>query len=372
MAASSPTNSTNVRSLERDPALRAWVSEAVAALDAQEARDALGVGSASEVAAARDGAARGGGAAPGAAGGVSHDGSAGDGSPAVAPHKPSRAPLAPWYLRAGVATLGALAPTLATAWAERLFLTAPRPPAPPREAAALATAHAGSVVVGGQRLATWTWVPIREPDGPRATVLLVHGWGGRGGQLAGFVPGLLAAGYSVVAFDAPGHGASEGRTSSLVEVGRAVRGIAAALPGPVHAVVAHSMGGAATALALDEGLHLARAVFVAPPTAASDWVHTFSTVLGLSEEVRDGMQRRIEGRLRVAWEDLDMAQVAPRMRTPLLVVHDVDDKEVPYAGAAAMVAAWPGATLHTTEKLGHKRVLDDDAVIARAIAFIVA
>ncbi|MES2642188.1 MAG: alpha/beta fold hydrolase [Myxococcota bacterium] len=324
----SPEKSTNVRAVERDPGLSAWAEEAVAAL---ESAGAAGVAQTAPV---------------------------------------SRAPTAPWYLRAGFATLGTLAPPLATAWAERLFLTAPRPPAPRKEIAALATAHVGSVVVHGQRLATWTWVPIRHPEGPRATVLLVHGWGGRGGQLAGFVPGLLAAGYSVVTYDAPGHGLSEGRTSSLVEVARAVRGVAAALPSPVHAVIAHSMGGAATAFALVEGLHLERAVFVAPPSAVTEWARTFSEVLGLGDDVRDEMQRRIEGRLQVAWADLDMAVVAPQMQTPLLVIHDTDDREVPYTTSERMVEVWPGATLHTTQKLGHKRILDDAEVIARAVAFI--
>lgn len=324
---SSSEKSTNVRTVERDPSLRRWAEEAVAALEADNKKRAA-VG-------------------------------------------PPRAPVAPWYLRASFATLGTLAPPLATAWAERLFLTAPRSAAPPRERAALATAHVGSVVVNGQRLATWTWVPVRHPEGPCATVLLVHGWGGRGGQLTGFVPGLLASGYSVVAYDAPGHGVSEGRTSSLVEVGRAVRGVAAALPSPVHAVIAHSMGGAATAFALDEGLRLARAVFVAPPTAVSEWASTFSAVLGLGDEVRAEMQRRIEERLQVAWADLDMSVVAPRMHTPLLVIHDTDDREVPYASGETLVETWPGATLHTTQNLGHKRILDDKDVIGRAVSFVV-
>lgn len=323
----SAEKSTNVRVPERDPALRAWADEAVAAIDANGRKR----------------------------------------TPAATAR---RAPAAPWYLRAGLATLGTLAPPLASAWAERLFLTAPRPLAPAKEIAALATAHVGSVVVHGQRLATWTWVPIRHAEAPRGIVLLVHGWGGRGGQLAGFVPGLLAAGYSVVTYDAPGHGLSEGRTSSLVEVGRAVRGVVAALPSPVHAVIAHSMGGAATAFALDEGMPLARAVFVAPPTAVTEWARTFSEVLGLGDEMRSELQRRIEGRLQVPWADLDMSVVAPRMQTPLLVIHDTDDREVPYTSSERVVEAWPGATLHTTQKLGHKRILDDAEVIARAVTFI--
>ncbi len=276
---------------------------------------------------------------------------------------PRSVQVAPWYLRASFATLGTLAPPLAAAWAERLFFTAPRSPVPAAEAAALASAEAGSVVVDGVRLATWTW-------GQGPAVLLVHGWGGRGGQLHGFVPGLLAAGCSVVAFDGPGHGASEGTTSSLVEHARAVRSVATALPVPVRAVLAHSMGGPASAMAMEEGLHVDAAVFVAPPFAAGDWVVPFSEALGLHPKVRDGMVRRAEERLNVRFDELTMARTAPRMTAPLLVIHDAKDKEVPHAAGAAIVARWPGARLHTTEGLGHKRILGDADVIARAVGFL--
>jgi pimeloyl-ACP methyl ester carboxylesterase len=324
-----PQNSTNVRAVsdatpiveERDPALRAWASEVVRALDGPPGLDGT-----------------------------------------ATPSGP-RAPAVPWYLRAGFSALGTVAPPLAAAWAEQLFCTAPRYPVPAAEAVALATAHEGSVVVNGQRLATWTW-------GQGPTVLLVHGWGGRGGQLHGFVPGLLAAGFSVVAFDGPGHGASEGKTSSLVEHGRAVAGVAAALPGRVHAIVAHSMGGAAAGLALEAGLSVEAAVFVAPPFAAGHWLAPFAAALGLPDKVRDGMVRRVEDRLQVRFDDLTMERTAPLMTAPLLVIHDLDDKEVPHAAGAGIVARWPGASLHTTRGLGHKRILGDADVIGRAIAFV--
>lgn len=270
--------------------------------------------------------------------------------------------VAPWYLRGGFSALGTLSPPLASVWAEKLFMTAPRPAAPAREVEALGTAHAGTQVIDGKRLATWTW-------GTGPTVLLVHGWGGRGGQLAGFVPGLLASGYSVVAFDGPGHGASEGAMSSLVEHGRAVKGLAEALPSQVHAIVTHSMGGAAAAYAFSEGLTVSRAVFVAPPSAASDWVRQFAGVLGLSDAVVGELRRRVEDRLKVSWERLDMAVLAPEMTIPLLVVHDKDDREVPWTSGALTAEAWPGAELHTTRGLGHKRILDDADVIERVVGF---
>ena len=89
-------------------------------------------------------------------------------------------PQAPWYLRAGMRGLGAVAPGLASAWGERIFLTAPRHRPPEREVATLASAREGEVLSEGQRLLTWTW-------GSGPNILLVHGWGGRGGQLHAFV-----------------------------------------------------------------------------------------------------------------------------------------------------------------------------------------
>jgi pimeloyl-ACP methyl ester carboxylesterase len=73
----------------------------------------------------------------------------------------------------------------------------------------MATGHRFSLSSGGQKLAVWSW-----GDGP--TALLLHGWAGRSEQLAAFVRPLLAAGFSVIAPDAPGHGDSSGRTSSIL------------------------------------------------------------------------------------------------------------------------------------------------------------
>lgn len=305
-------NSTNVRSVERDPAFHAWAVQA---------------------------------------------------AEAVGQSFTAREAKAPWAIRAAMRALTAISPDLASAWAARLFCTPPRRSAPADERAALASARAGAVVVAGQRIQTWTW-----GEGP--PVLLVHGWGGRGGQLHRFVPGLLARGLSVVTFDGPGHGASDGRLGSLVELGRAARGVADALPAPLHGLVAHSMGGAATAFALSQGLSAQSAVFIAPPSTAVRWVGVVARALDLKEEVRDGMVARVEARLGVPIGALTMDRLGPIQRTPLLVIHDAQDREVPHASGVEVVSRWPGARLHTTRGLGHTRVLADPDVIALATGFV--
>jgi len=96
-----------------------------------------------------------------------------------------------------------LFPELAGAWAERLFLTPPRP----RDAAAssldLIDAKSSLLEHKGRAIATWTW-GARSREAP--AVLLAHGWGGHAAQMRAFVFPLLSAGYRVVAFVQPAHG----------------------------------------------------------------------------------------------------------------------------------------------------------------------
>src|SRR5216117_4462154 len=122
--------------------------------------------------------------------------------------------------RAANRALSHLAPELAARAAERLFLTPPRPRRPQTEIDLLGTARARPMRVGARRIETWVW-------GVGPSVLLVHGWGGRGAQLGPLVGPLVARGFSVVTFDAPGHGASDTGTVTIPEIIDAIRAVAA-------------------------------------------------------------------------------------------------------------------------------------------------
>jgi pimeloyl-ACP methyl ester carboxylesterase len=274
----------------------------------------------------------------------------------------SHSPLAVRLARPAFAALSAVAPTLAASLAERLFLTAPRHAVRPREAEALAGARQTVVHGDDGPLTTWTW-------GHGPVVLLVHGWGGRGGQLAAFVPPLLANGFSVVAFDAPGHGVSPQPRSSAVAFLAAIQTIDRAL-GPVRGLVAHSLGAAAAARALHDGLGAEAAVFIAPPADLALYAHMSLDSLGFGRETRERMQARVEARLGVPWASLDVRGYARSMRTPLLVIHDRDDAEIPWQDGAIIAGAWPGARLSTTGGLGHRRILRERGVAEEATAFL--
>lgn len=270
----------------------------------------------------------------------------------------------PWsvrLMRPALATLSALSPALAAPVAERLFLTAPRHPQRKHEAEALASARR-TIVHAGSPIAAWTW-------GHGPAVLLVHGWGGRGAQLTSFVPTLVANGYSVIAFDAPGHGTSPERQSSVVAFIDAIQAVDRAL-GPVRGVIAHSIGAAAAAVALRDGLRADAAVWLAPPSDLTLYADIALETLGFGRRARDLMRERVEHRLGVPWSTLDVGSFAPQMRTPLLVIHDREDAEVPWQDGAIIAQAWPGATLSTTSGLGHRLILRDAGVVSEAVDFV--
>jgi alpha-beta hydrolase superfamily lysophospholipase len=113
-----------------------------------------------------------------------------------------------------------------------LFMTPHRHTRPAREHEALSLATPFDVGLGDRMtIRAWRW-------GSGPAVLLVHGWEGRGAQLAAFVDPLVEAGLSVVTFDAPGHGASTGSRSSLPHFAWGVRGVSDAIGG-TRAIIGH-------------------------------------------------------------------------------------------------------------------------------------
>ena len=200
-------------------------------------------------------------------------------------------------------------------------------------------------------------------------MVLTHGWGGRAARFSSLARALADAGFRVVLFDAPAHGESAGRQASLPQFSRALREVGTAV-GPVYGLVGHSLGGAAVSLALRQGLAAGRAVLLAPPADVFLFSHAFARHLRIPPRARDVMQHNLETRLQVRWEELHIPTLARAMTTPALIVHDVQDSDVPYDHGEEIARAWPGAELLTTTGLGHRAILWNPEVIRRTVGFL--
>ncbi|ACQ80811.1 conserved hypothetical protein [Beutenbergia cavernae DSM 12333] len=278
-----------------------------------------------------------------------------------------RATKVPWRLRAAFRTLDVVAPGPAARWALELWCTIPvgsasRMDTRPHLGAISRLSRAeGDVVVE-----TWG-----RADG--APVYLVHGWGGWRGQLGAFVDPLVAAGFRVVAFDAPSHGESAPgafgpRRSTAVEMAAAFTDVAREHGAP-DAVVAHSLGTATTTLAVSDGLPARRLVLVAPAVDPMNEVAEFQRALGFGPRTRRRLDPRLERRAGRPLTDISIAAATSRLPTTLLV-HDRGDRRLAFESTARLAAGWPSAQLEATEGLGHQRILADDAVVGRVVEFV--
>jgi len=265
-------------------------------------------------------------------------------------------------IRGANRTLGRVAPSLASRLSRRIFST-------PRKFTPREWERSFEAMATRQRLSSGLSV-LRAGDGP--VVALIHGWEGRATQFAALAPALLARGFSVVAIDAPGHGHSRGKQSDPYRFAEALIDVSSH-DGPLYAAVGHSMGGGSIALALSSGLSLVRAALIASPSSLHDVLHRFTAAMHLPPKAADHFvrdaRRRIEAR---GYRTDDIEGALRSVQVPALVVHAIDDKEVPFADAEQIARFWPGAALRPVEHVGHRRILRDPITIAAIAEFLSA
>jgi pimeloyl-ACP methyl ester carboxylesterase len=228
------------------------------------------------------------------------------------------------------------------------------------------------------------WLGLTEPavfdsrHGPIAgfevgtgpTILLVHGWGERASFLGAFIAPLVASGFRVVGIDLPGHGrTSRGRTN-IFDLADVLNDVADQLGG-IQGVIAHSMGGGVTAVAISQGLEVDAVAFVAPATDFDHVMAKFEAMFSLPPRAMEGLRREIERRFgKDLWDRLSPQKLAVDFDTPALIAHDRDDNQIDVADSEAIVAAWPGARSLITSGLGHAKILRDPRVVEVIIEFL--
>ena len=284
-------------------------------------------------------------------------------SPVVVPlaKKSTNGRFLPTLLRLQFRLLGRLAPQASDRRAASLFLTPRRRRFPEPGTPGLSTQRL-TLSSDGFPLAVWSW-----GEGP--AVVLAHGWSGHAGQMSSFIRPLADAGFRVLAFDQPAHSRSGGRRTTLLKMAAALKAIARTT-GPLHAVVAHSLGATAATLALFDNLPAQRAVLLAPPAEAPSFARRLSQLLGLSEERTKGMLAEVQRQVGVHLASLDLRLVSAWVRQPALIFHDVADRDVPFAHGRDIAEAWPAARLAPLSGLGHYRLLSDPEVVRSTVAFL--
>ena len=272
-------------------------------------------------------------------------------------------PLALRLLRTGIRGVGVVSPQLAGCWVYSLWFTTHRFAEPKRETHWREQAQQFNLPHKYGPLAMYSW-------GAGPAVLLVHGWNGRGTQMGGLAIALAKAGYHAIAFDAPGHGRTPGNSSTIFRIMDAVAVIADEF-GPLKGVVTHSFGAMVIARALRTQLSAERIVCINPAAQLDFLVESFCQTLAIKPSTRKAFMQKLENHYgsdigRQISAEANVAGIS----VPALIIHDVDDSEVPWQQGQRLANAWPYARFLQTQGLGHTRSLRAKKTIQAAVEFI--
>lgn len=260
--------------------------------------------------------------------------------------------------------LEAVAPPLAGRFAAHWFFKPLRYDAPRKEVAAANEAERFTLPVMGVSIQAYAW-------GQGPVVAFLHGWSGRGTQCRDFIKPLTEAGFTLVAVDVEGHGASPGKNSDVTRFSAALVAIQQHYGGNLAGAIGHSLGGAAILLAIKEGLLVPRAVVISTPSIATDILNEFLHRVNASERTGQYVNRIVKQRHGRTLEEFSAYESAKGMPlVPTLLVYDRTDVDVPFHHAQPLLDTLPCARLLETHGYSHTRILRSPEVVQQTVAFL--
>jgi len=206
--------------------------------------------------------------------------------------------------------------------------------------------------------------------GTGPTVLLVHGWESTHRDLDPIARLLLDNRFRVVALDLPAHGASPGSMATIPELSRAVgRLVDWSQTSPIEAVIAHSLGGAASLRAISERKDQVPLALIASPSRARDYLQRMIAGFGLAPERIDRILKHYWDAHGVDIEIIDAELDGPQFRAPLLLLYGENDRLVPPSEGKRYASIIKHAELQLLPGLGHRSILIDRTVSSALLEF---
>lgn len=213
----------------------------------------------------------------------------------------------------------------------------------------------------------WRW----NHPGDRK-VLIIHGYESSVTNFDRYVRLLIKKGYEVLAFDAPAHGRSGGKKINAPLYKKLILEINKKY-GPVQSYMAHSFGGLAVSLALEEISHTNdyRLVLIAPATETTTAVNSFFKFLQLDPALKIEFEKIIIKATGVPYEWYSIRRAMKHIRAKVLWFQDEEDDVTPLSDVLKVKAEnYPHIEFVFTNGLGHRRIYRDNEVIKSIIDFL--
>jgi pimeloyl-ACP methyl ester carboxylesterase len=242
-------------------------------------------------------------------------------------------------------------PNWATNLAISLFSTPRKKEIREKELAFLNTADQIKRSVGDLPIVEYHW---GDPTQPR--VILSYGWEYNAGRWRYYVPALVKAGYSVLAYDPTGHGLAPKGQMNIPRNALIIKDLIEKYGRP-EVIIAHSFGGGSALFALHqlaEWRHPKRMVVMASFSYAPRIFKEFAKALSIVDRLYYRVVRTFEQRTGRRLEEFDFAQMTSAMpHISGMIIHSPSDEITPYSESRRYFDFWENAALLSPVAGGH-------------------
>ncbi len=208
--------------------------------------------------------------------------------------------------------------------------------------------------------------------GGHRRVLIVHGFNSSVAKFDRYILPLVKKGYEVLAFDAPAHGFSTGKTLNAIVFKDMMIAIHD-LYGPVKSYMGHSFGALAICLALEEIEHDEnyRIALIAPATESKTAFDIFFSLMQLNETIRKEFEEHIFRLQKKPSEWYSVSRSVENLQAKILWCHDEDDTMTPWKDAKkVMDQNHRHIEFIVTKGFGHRRIYLENYVVKAITDFL--
>ncbi len=209
---------------------------------------------------------------------------------------------------------------------------------------------------------TYRWL------GTKQTILLTHGWESNSARWKKLIIALKNKGFNVVALDAPAHGRSGSSVFNAILYAEFIN-VAANRFSP-DIIIGHSVGGMASAYFQHkyQFTQLKKIILLGSPSEFQDVFKRYTDMLGYNQRMVSQLQHTILERYGSPADTFSTAKFLATIQSEGLIIHDEDDRIIPYNDALLLKDSFKNSQLITTKGLGHS--LMDPSVAEHIYAFI--
>jgi pimeloyl-ACP methyl ester carboxylesterase len=204
-------------------------------------------------------------------------------------------------------------------------------------------------------------------------ILCLHGWESRSICFSEMIQPLLQDGYSIISFDMPGHGESDGFETTIFLCDQ----ICAYLNeryGQFEACIGHSLGCLCLFYTVKRTLKTKKIIMISPLAEFSYHFQYLCHKYKIKPHLRRVLAQKVESMLlpiENIWEKLSIQYESGLVTQPMLIVHDQHDKIINISQAQKIFEVFTHqAELLITSGYGHTRILSQTFVIEKIRLFI--